>query len=385
MHIKIIEGVLLLACLILPAITHARTSLVTLPERQTAYIRLDHPTATLIEEERQLTLQKGLNKVDFSWKGVTIDADSIRLKFIDHPNQINLLNVSYPPGEAALIWEISSQIDVVATVRISYLLSNIDRVVTYKAVADKKETHVNFKSHLVLRNFSGESLSQSTITLGNHQVTLPLVDHEQTHRLLFYNKKSIPITKIWTWDSQRLPWDPEKLNNQNVGIPVSYHINNDETTGLGKQVLWNGKARIFQQDGHGGTIFLGEDASALVPVGKKMKLTLGDSRDIVVTQRKMKENRINIRRTTHKSHPRIVLYDVDEEITAKIENFKETPAVLTMRQHIPGEWKMIDSNIEYVRKDAHTLEYHINLPARNDKGPAAVHLKMNYHRLNLRR
>lgn len=384
MQVKIIKWIILLVGLALPVMTQARTTLVTLPERNATMIRLSNPMATLIEEERQLSLQKGLNKIDFSWKGVNIDADSIRLRVIDHPDKVTLLNVSYPPNEAALIWELASEGNFVEKVRISYLLSNIDRVITYKAVADKKETHVDFRSHLVLRNYSGENFDEVMVRLDDDQSFMQTIDHEQTNRLRFLKKETVPMTKIWTWDSQRLPWDPEKLNNKNVGIPVSYQIINDKDNGLGEQVLWGGKARLFQNDGHDSTIFLGEDISKTVPVGEKMELTIGDSRDIVVTQRKMKEKRINIRRTTHKSNPRIVLYDVDEEITAKIENFKDTSAVLTMRQHIPGEWKMIDSNLEYVRKDANTLEFFIKLPARSGKGPAVVNLKMNYHRLNLR-
>ena len=86
------------------AITEARTKLVALPERGATVIRLDNPMATLIEEERQLTLQKGLNKIDFSWNAVSIDPDSIRLRVIDHPEKVSLLNVSYPPNEAALVW-----------------------------------------------------------------------------------------------------------------------------------------------------------------------------------------------------------------------------------------------------------------------------------------
>ena len=82
----------------LGGVSQARIKLVALPERAATVIRLDNPTATLIEEERVLTLQKGLNKVDFSWKGVQIDADSIRLEVLDHPDKVTLLNVSYPPG-----------------------------------------------------------------------------------------------------------------------------------------------------------------------------------------------------------------------------------------------------------------------------------------------
>jgi hypothetical protein len=96
----------------------ARIKMVALPERGTTIIRLDNPQATLIEEERVLTLQKGLNKVDFSWKGVNIDADSIRLTVLTSPDKVSLLSVSYPPNEAALVWEISSAEASEVTVRI---------------------------------------------------------------------------------------------------------------------------------------------------------------------------------------------------------------------------------------------------------------------------
>ncbi|MBN2211819.1 MAG: hypothetical protein JW709_10535, partial [Sedimentisphaerales bacterium] len=143
------------------SIAQGRIKLVALPQRAATSIRLDNPNATLIEEERVLTLQQGVNKVDFSWKGVSIDEDSIRLAVVDHPDEVTLLNVSYPPGEAALVWEIGAAKAAQERVRISYLLSNIDRLITYKAVADKDETQVDLKSFIVLRNFSGEDFDNA--------------------------------------------------------------------------------------------------------------------------------------------------------------------------------------------------------------------------------
>jgi len=363
------------------AVAHARIKLVALPERAATVIRLDNPTATLIEEERVLTLQKGLNKVDFSWKGVLIDVDSIRLRVLDHPGNVTLLSVSYPPNEAALVWQISSDSDYAETVRISYLLSNIDRLVTYKAIADKAESKVDLKSFLVLRNFSGEDFERARVLLDYGEAFEQGIDHEETKQLLFLKAGEVPITKVWTFDAAKLPWDPERLEDRNVGIPVSYRIVNDADSSLGRFALWGGKARIFQDDGHGSTIFLGEDVTALVPVGEKMELYIGDSRDIVVTQRKMKDARINIRKN---DDGRIVLYDTDEEITAKIENFKDSAAVLTMIQHIPGQWDMAECNLEYTKKNADTLEFEITLPARTESGPAVKELKMHYNRRNVK-
>jgi len=363
------------------AIAEARIKLVALPERAATVIRLDNPRATLIEEERVLTLQKGLNKVDFSWKGVSIDADSIRLRALDHPDKVTLLSVSYPPNEAALVWDINSDSDYAETVRISYLLNNIDRLITYKAVADKAETFVDLKSYLILRNFSGEDFDKARVLLDYGEAFEQGIAHEETKQMLFLKSPEVPITKVWKFDAAKLPWDPEKLENQNVGIPVSYRIINEAKNNLGEFALWGGKARLFQKDGHESTIFLGEDVAGLVPVGEKMELYIGDSRDIVVTQRKMQDTRV----VTHKNNRgEVVLYDTNEQITAKIENFKDSGATLTMIQHIPGQWDMENCNMQYEKKNANTLEFEIQLPARTEAGPAVKELKMTYHRRHLR-
>ena len=370
---KLIAILLLFVC---SGIAHGRIKLVALPERAATVIRLDNPQFTLIEEERVLTLQKGLNKVDFSWKGVSIDADSIRLAVLDHPKKVTLLNVSYPPNEAALVWEISSDSDYAETVRISYLLGNIDRLITYKAIADKAETVVDLKSYLVLRNFSGEDFDLARVLLDYGEAFEQGIDHEETKQMLFLKADKVPIRKVWTFDAAKLPWDPEKLENKNVGIPVSYEIINNDKSGLGEFSLWGGKARLFQDDGHESTIFLGEDITGQVPVGEKAELYIGDSRDIVVTQRKMRDEKINLRKN---NNGHVILFDTDEEIVAKIENFKDNPAVLTMIQHIPGQWDMKKCNMEYERKDAETLKFEIELPAHSKK-----ELKMRYHRRNVR-
>jgi hypothetical protein len=113
--------------------------MVALPERARVVVSLSNPDATLVEEERVLTLQKGVNKVDFSWRGVNIDPSSIQVRMLSHPENVLMLNTSYPPNENALIWEISSPAAQEEKVRISYLLSGLSREVAYKAVAEPDE------------------------------------------------------------------------------------------------------------------------------------------------------------------------------------------------------------------------------------------------------
>ena len=363
----------LAALLSLSANVQARTKLVALPDREAVTIRFDNPMATLVEEERVLTLQEGENLVDFSWRGVQIDPDSIRLAVMTHPEKVVLLSVSYPPGEAALVWRIHSDGAGEEMVRISYLLSYIDRLITYKGVASKDEKFLDLEAFLVLRNFSGEDFDGASIVLGQGDPFIGSSAHEETRQVHFLTARGVPIKKTFTWDAAEKPWEPKRLETD-VGIPVHYSIDNEEEAGLGKDHLWDGKVRMFQDDGQSGTIFLGEDNVGITPVGEEMRIYIGDSRDVSVTQVKTKDQRINPRPSRHK----IVLYDTDEEIRTEVENFKDSPVTVDLIQHIPGEWEMKRSSMEYEKRDANTLVYRVNVPAKSKQK-----LSFNYNRRNV--
>ena len=250
-------------------------------------------------------------------------------------------------------------------------------------IADKDETKVDLKSFLVLRNFSGEDFDKVQVKLDYGESFDKGILHEETKQMLFFGKPEVPITKIWTWNS-KMTWDPEDVPGKNIGIPVSYRIKNDKKSNLGEYALWGGKARIFLDDGKKNTIFLGEDRTGLVPVGEKTELYIGDSRDIVVTQRMMDDIKIN---EIPNNDGRIIMYDREVPIVAKIENFKDKPATLTMIQYMPGEWDMKDKdvNMKYEKINSNTLKFEIQLPARTKDGPGKKELKMKYYQRHIRR
>jgi hypothetical protein len=64
-----------------------------------------------------------------------------------------------------------------------------------------------------------------------------------------------------------------------------------------------------------------------------------------------------------------------------------------MFQHIPGQWEMEECTLDgkaltldngFTKKDAGTLKFEIELPARTEKGPATKELTMHYHQRNVR-
>lgn len=360
--LKIISSALILIIVSSLAV-QARTSLVALPQRDAVTINMGNPLATLVEETRVLTLQKGTNKIDFSWQGVHIDPSSIQITILSHQEQVRILSVSFPPGQEALTWDVYSENPLEADIRIGYLLSGIDRLVTYEALTGPDEKTLDLKSYLVLRNFSGEDFDMASFLLNYGQPFSSQIRHEETKRILFLEKKNLPIEKIFTWDASLMPHEPDKMDNT-VGIPVTYSIRNNQRSGLGEHSFWAGKARIYQEDGHNSTIFLGEDHSKATPVDGKMAFYIGDSRDISVSQYRLETIRTNIRNNKHGA-----LQAYDEKITDRItvKNFKDKPVTLTIIENIQGEWEPIEFSSKYTLDDNSALTFLIEVPAHETR------------------
>src|SRR5438128_8651286 len=109
------------AALAVPA--YARIKLITLPVRERVEIQLDHESATLVEEERIVPLVKGENQVDFSWANTQIDPNTIVFRVIGPAGEkkeltVNVVSVSYPPNEAALVWTVGASDAGSARVRV---------------------------------------------------------------------------------------------------------------------------------------------------------------------------------------------------------------------------------------------------------------------------
>src|SRR5450755_3008718 len=93
-------------------VAQARIKLITLPPRERVEVQLDNPGATLVEEERIVPLVKGENQVDFSWANTQINPDTIVFRVMapvgGKPLDVNVVSVSYPPNEAALVWAVGA-------------------------------------------------------------------------------------------------------------------------------------------------------------------------------------------------------------------------------------------------------------------------------------
>ena len=328
-----------------PGVALGRVKLSALPKRERVEIQLDNGRYTLVEEERIVPLLKSgkrNNMIDFSWSNTAIDKDSILfrpvairqggkfrpIKHVRLPGgegpEVNVINVAYPPNENALVWEVFSAETCACKVRVSYLISNLNRTFEYRALAGKDEKVLTLRNYMVISNFSGEDYDGAGIWAGFGPNFKKEISQQDRLKVLMDKSTEVPIEKTFTFD-----WyahgslNPDKPHASR--ILMHYRLTNDKEHGLGKFPLQPGKARIFIEDGRGGEAFLGEDWAGLTPLDDHMKLYLGESRDIVCTRTIEFNKRHTVRNR---------LYDQEIVIKYEIENFRDKPATLRIIEQL---------------------------------------------------
>ena len=354
-----------LLVLLAAADTFGRIKLVTLPRRETIDVRLDRDEYTLCEEERTLNLQQGRNKVDFSWANTYIDKGSIQLRVVEAPGAVNILSVSYPPNEAALVWTVSSEKAGPAKMRISYLIANFGRYYTYRAIADREEKKMSLRCYLRMHNNTGERFLNAGIFPRVGARCEQSLENGEAKLVLARKLANVSFDKIYEFDSSRRP-----------ETEMRYVLKNDGEHGLGEFTMPPGKVRIYQDDGRGGEAFLGEDWGATTPTGEEMKLFLGLAKDVVVKKALM---------STEKFKKQGPIYDFRQVYRLSLENFKKNEVLVRLIEHPSGEWEItdkmlkvqlgedtdpnkkeeevrFDEQVRFEKKDASNVIFHVKLP-----------------------
>ena len=337
-----------------PNVALARIKLITLPIRERVEIQLDHPDVTLVEEERIVPLVQGLNQVDFSWAHTQIEPETIIFRILEDggENRIDaeVLSVSYPPNEQALVWQVGVSASGSARVRISYLLGGLTKNFHYRAVASRDEQTLTLMQYIRLRNFANESFESSNLWAGYGNRFLKPVGMNETKQMLAQKYSQVKITKTYTCDPKEFGYLDRPKNK--LRVPMHYVLTNTPDHNLGQGPLPAGKVRIFQDDGRGSVAFIGEDWGKFTPIDDQMRLYLGVAQDIVVKRtidRNLKQPR------TGQLHNREVV------VKYEIENFKDIPVTLDLVEdlhHLRGELGgATDRDIEWVLGPETTFEH----------------------------
>jgi hypothetical protein len=353
----------------------ARTKLVALPDRARMMVNLQDPQYTLVVEERTLALSRGSNQIDFSWQGVQIDSGSIQIQLLTQPDKTNILSVTYPPNENALVWQLFSPESYEERVRIYYLLYGVDRTTEYRITAKEDESSAHLQAYFTLLNRSGENLEEAELISNWPKEFQRTILSGEARKLTTLNIKELPITKAYYCEPAVQTADAD----QKIRARMFYEFQNDEDHQMGNVLLPFGKYRIFQNDPQGSNIFVGEDNGKALPVGEKQELFLGMANDIVVKRVTYNTERKNIRRNNSR---RIVAFDEEVTMRYTVDNFKDEAVKLVIKERMNDYWRLDKitgpESPEATRENNRELLVTLNLPAETEE---AVY-ELTYTRIN---
>lgn len=378
----------LLSAMVLLVLTPSATAgikLITLPPRQRVEIQLDNPRITLVEEERVVPLSAGANEVVFAWANTHIDKNSIQLRCLTDPDKIKVLSSQFPPNENALTWQVSSPKAGAARVRISYIIGQLTKTFTYRAVASKDEKTLDLRQYIELHNKANEAFGTAGMWAGFGERLERPIGINETRRLLSAKFQDVPIRKTYTADLSKYGY--LDAGKRQLRIPMHYVLKNDQAHRLGRYPLMRGKVRIFQDDGRGSVAFTGEDWGQFTPRDDEMTLYLGLAKDIVVKRTIERRDKKRVMGNLHH-------YDV--VVKFEVENFKDSPAVLDITESLPAlraeilgkssravHWEMgkdgtLDEMLDKAKTQADKAVFHVPLPPRG-KDQKAVKQVHKFH------
>ena len=340
-----------MAIWISPTPASARIKLATLPAKSNLTLRFDHPQLVFVEEERVIALQQGENTIDFSWAGTTIDKASIVFRPADAASPVLVLSTSYPPGENALTWAVSSPAPRSEAFRVSYLMGSISRETSFDLLINKAETIGTLKHSFKIVNGSGEDFDDANFVLPGGQSIKNSVDYGEAKQVLLHAYKDIPLRKEYVFD----------LARASDAVQTDFVFKNSADQQLGRQPFDAGKVRMYQMNEKGERTFLGEDWGKFTAIGDELRLYVGVAQDVKVERKVWQDKHENVRGN---------VYDVDAIIRYELKNFKDKAVKVKIVERVDGEWEFKeDSTTGPIAKRVSNEEVHFEVVVEPTKDP----------------
>jgi hypothetical protein len=279
-----------------------------------------------------------------------------------------------------LVWNVLSDREGEERAEISYLTNQINWHAEYVAVVNASDTRLEMDGWVSLDNRSGASYENAKLKLVAGDVrrvqpppvayrlaedqmaragapapefeergffeyhiyvldTPATVADRETKQLALFPSAEAGVKKILTYDGRR---DPTK-------VAVQLEFENSRDNGLG-MALPAGTVRVFKEDDDGALEFAGEDRIDHTPRDETVRLTVGNSFDVVGER-----TRTDYRKVGNRAQ--------DETFEIQIRNHKDEPVQVTVVEHLSGDWKILSAEPEYEKKDSHTVEFPLTVPA----------------------
>jgi hypothetical protein len=282
-----------------------------------------------------------------------------------------------------LSWLVDSPAAANAKAEISYLSSGLSWSADYVMMLAADDKSAGLEGWVTLGNYSGTTYKDATLKLVAGDVNrvqpemaagmmapnaAPMVEEKQKgfveesffeyhlydlgrqttiknnqqKQIGLLTASGVPVKKLFLFDG---------LNGGDVRVMMEFK--NDEASGMGMP-LPAGVVRLFKADSKGSAQFIGEDRIKHTPKDEKLRLYTGNAFDV-------KGEAVQ---TEYKDLGKG--FQASYKVTLKNHKDKED-VVVTVDASIWGDWSVTDSNMEYKKKDASTLEFLVPVNAGGEK------------------
>lgn len=175
------------------------------------------------------------------------------------------------------------------------------------------------------------------------------IKDNQTKQLSLFTAPSVPVTKRLILAGQSY-WYRNTLGTgvQPQKVAVVLELKNELAAGLGIP-LPKGTVRVYKKDRSGAEQFVGEDAIDHTPKDEKVTLHVGDAFDVVAERSQTDYKVVSPRES-------------ETAWSVSLRNRKDEDIVVTVREPMGGDWKLLSSSIPGTKVDQQTLEFQVPVP-----------------------
>jgi hypothetical protein len=414
-------ALLVAVSLLLPTATQGRINVVTLPGRDSVQLTIyNSADLTLAKETRVLTFKKGLNRLEFSWANTLIDPTSVEFRALTHADEIEVLDVSFPPRIAnTLEWRIQSEVAGEVKVEIRYFTSGISWAADYVAESAKDEKSISLAGFVRVTNNSGEdyenvqvrlvvgvirlvdeiaklaragrpgepppapaataapaparavqeALGRSVRMLESKASAAEIVKEELSEYFLYTVEGRDTIPAGW---SKRLP------SFKTPGVPITsyykfekerwgdqviryYRFTNSVASKLGKEPLPDGAVKAFRVVTEDTLYaFVGSTSVKYIPVNETVELELGNDREVLVKPVLLNWVKADL---AFDAKGDVKGWTTKETWEIEVQNSRDIDVVLDIRRNFQGDWSMTTA-AKYEKVDATKVKFVVPLKPR---------------------
>jgi len=390
--------------------------LVTLPRRDKVQLTIyNSADLTLVREQRNLTLKKGWNWLQFMWANTLIDPTSLSLEPLEQMGRIDIQQLVFPSRLRELgRWLIRSETSGQVPFEITYFTSGLSWRAFYMGTLSQDEKTMHLQGYVRVANNSGEDYEKAQTRLivgkvhildeiaelarrqypyggpgmrvkfdfdadfmpvvadllelarkeirkeGLSEYFLYTIEGTETipdkwgKRLLSFEAEDIKVKSLYKYDEER--WGPQTIRF------VSFA--NDEEHNLGETPIPNGTVKIYSQAEQDYLSYVGGTNIKYIPVDEEVELNLGPAR-----LAKVEPILMDFKTDNFMFNKKGNVAGWDEIRTWKMEvtNTQTLPVEIEITRGFGTAYWTLQADIPYEKHDATHARFNVELQPRSKR------------------